>query len=87
MIEFPSELLAKEAALRAARAAHWDYLRALPSGMNVELTDEQRAETARLREAERQAAHALGTDGYWATLVGPARIEHRAVLTHTVLPE
>ncbi|MEW1914059.1 hypothetical protein AB0442_37520 [Kitasatospora sp. NPDC085895] len=58
-IEFPSELLAKEAALRAARAAHWDYLRTLPSGLDVELTDEQRAETALLREAERQAAHAL----------------------------
>ncbi|WP_431675991.1 hypothetical protein [Kitasatospora sp. KL5] len=55
--------------------------------MDVELTDEQRAETARLREAERQAADAMRTDGYWATLAGPARINHRTALTHTALPE
>ncbi|MCU7820197.1 hypothetical protein [Kitasatospora sp. DSM 101779] len=85
MIEFSSGLLAKEAALRAARAAVSEYLPTLPTGV-VEVTDERRAESARLCEAERQAAHALGTDDYRATLEGPARIDHRAALTHTAPP-
>ncbi|MEV8100134.1 hypothetical protein [Kitasatospora sp. NPDC085879] len=86
-IEFPSELLAKEAALRAARTAHFEYLRTLPSGWDVEVTDEQRAESARLREGERQAAAALAADGYWAALAPPDRVGHRAALTPTALPE
>ncbi|WP_431683712.1 hypothetical protein [Kitasatospora sp. KL5] len=53
----------------------FDYLRTLPSGLDVELTDEQRADSARLREAERQAAHALGptaTGPPWRRRTGSA---------------
>ncbi|MFD4400891.1 hypothetical protein [Kitasatospora sp. NPDC058478] len=41
------------------------------------LGEEHLAESARLEEAERQAAHAVWADGYWAELSGEDRARGR----------
>ncbi|MFE7527644.1 hypothetical protein ACFU7Y_18285 [Kitasatospora sp. NPDC057542] len=64
------------------------YLAALPTwGSNLEtvwqgMSEEQLAESARLAEAERQAAHAVWADGFWATLSGEDRVAARSQLQH-----
>ncbi|MFF1788018.1 hypothetical protein ACFVX9_16355 [Kitasatospora sp. NPDC058243] len=46
------------------------------------LGEEHLAESARLEEAEQQAAHAVWADGYWAELSGEDRVAARGRLQH-----
>ncbi|MFF2147504.1 hypothetical protein [Kitasatospora sp. NPDC058190] len=67
--EYPDDLIEAQRALMAVQAERHAYLASLPLwGGDLEvarqgLSDEQRAECARLEEAERQASHLV-----WAVL-------------------
>ncbi|MFF2956744.1 hypothetical protein ACFVVU_36050 [Kitasatospora sp. NPDC057965] len=90
--EYPDGLIAAHRALEAVQAERRAHLAALPafSGdldtAREGLTEEQLAESARLEEAERQAAHAVWTDTYWAGLSGEDRFTARSRLKHTGEP-
>ncbi|MFJ9461338.1 hypothetical protein ACIRST_40495 [Kitasatospora sp. NPDC101447] len=86
--EYPDHLVEAQRALVAVQAERRAFLAALgPWNGDLEaaragLAEEQLAESARLEEAERQAAHAVWADGFWAELSGKERVEARSLLQH-----
>ncbi|MGK4586133.1 hypothetical protein [Kitasatospora sp. HPMI-4] len=86
--EFPGHLIEVQRALAAVQAERRDHLASLPAwngGLGAArqgLSEEQLAESGRLEEAERQAAHAVWADGYWAMLSGADRVDARTQLKH-----
>ncbi|WP_380282536.1 hypothetical protein [Kitasatospora purpeofusca] len=87
--ECPDRLIEAQRALEAARAERRAHLAALPAfsgdlaAAREGLAEELLAESARLEEAERQAAHAVWSDEYWAGLSGEDRVTARSRLQHT----
>ncbi|MFE3875483.1 hypothetical protein ACFXPX_13910 [Kitasatospora sp. NPDC059146] len=86
--EFPFNLTGAQFKLAAVQAERRAFLAALPTwGGDLEaarqgLSEEQLAESARLEEAERQAAHAVWADHYWARLPVEDRVAARSQLQH-----
>ncbi|MEU6237797.1 hypothetical protein [Kitasatospora sp. NPDC047058] len=84
--EYPGRLIKAQRALVGVQAERRAFLAALPSwGGDLEaaregLAEEQLAESARLAEAQRQAAHAVWANAYWAELSGEDRVAARSQL-------
>ncbi|MGW4893182.1 hypothetical protein ACWEQL_13085 [Kitasatospora sp. NPDC004240] len=86
--EYPGRLIEAQRALMTLQAERRAFLAALPSfsgdleAAREGLAEEQLAESARLAEAERQAAHAVWADARWAELSGEDRVAARSRLKH-----
>ncbi|MGW3046270.1 hypothetical protein ACWC9T_41335 [Kitasatospora sp. NPDC001159] len=86
--EYTDELKDAQRALMAVQAERRAFLATLPLwGGDLEaarqgLSEEQRAESARLEEAERRACHAVWADEYWAKLSGVDRVTAHSRLMH-----
>ncbi|MEU3559720.1 hypothetical protein [Kitasatospora sp. NPDC006786] len=86
--EFTGQLRSAQRALAAARHERQAFLASLPrwdgdlAAAKQGLDDEQLAQSARLAEAERQAAHAVWADPYWKSLTGEDLVAARQQLGH-----
>ncbi len=87
--EYPDRLIAAQQALEAVQAERRAHLAELPAfsgdleAAREGIAEEVLAESARLEEAERQAAHAVWADEFWAGLSGEDRVAARSWLKHT----
>ncbi|MGW2869935.1 hypothetical protein [Kitasatospora sp. NPDC001225] len=87
--EYPDRLIEAQRALVAVQAEQRAHLAALPvfggdlDAAREGLAEELTAESARLEEAERQAAHAVWADEYWSSLPGKDWVAARSRLQHT----
>src|SRR5690242_13534886 len=84
IFEYPDELRNAQRALAAVQAERRTFLATLPSwsgdleAARQGLSQELPAESARLEEAERQAAHTVWSSPYWAGLPVEDRVEDRS---------
>ncbi|MFJ6385915.1 hypothetical protein ACIQI7_38665 [Kitasatospora sp. NPDC092039] len=90
--EYPDRLIEAQRALEAVQAERRAHLAALPAftgdleAAREGIAEEVLAESARLEEAERQAAHAVWADEFWAGLSGEDRVAARSRLKHVGEP-
>ncbi|WP_316521226.1 hypothetical protein [Kitasatospora brasiliensis] len=86
--EFTDQLRSAQRALAAARQERQAFLASLPrwdgdlAAVKQGLGEEQMAQSARLAEAERQAAHTVWADPFWASLTGEDQVSARQQLSH-----